>query len=128
MPRRYRVAYLVCGILALSAAVIGPIIAIRVLASSDASRVRASDRITGLQAQITQLQSQVTQSAADLAAVRTIAEALAVQVKGLGGQPVVTPQTGSITPTTAAPQAGPSTTTSSTRPCRVSIGGVCVNL
>lgn len=124
MPRRYKFALVVCACLALTAAVLGPIVAIRVLASSDASKQRANVRITGLQEQITRLQSQVTDAATLAAQLRIIVDALSDQLRQLGAVPVVTNPT-TTPPTGSSPTTVPTTTTT-TQACKVTVLDRCL--
>lgn len=130
MPRRYKLATAVCACLALTAAVLGPIVAIKVLASSDASRARASVRITGLQAQITALQAQARDAASTIAELKVVAEGLTAQLQAAGvtpvvGQPTTTSTTQPQQVTTQSPT--PPLPTTTTTMCKVSVQGICVH-
>lgn len=120
MPRSYKIATLVCAALALTAATLGPIVAIRVLESSDASRQRASDRITSMQKQLTGLEKALQVSIEDRASLHQDVDVLSTQIRQLGGTPVVMPPTTSTTspPATVLP---PATTTTTRKPTGVTL-------
>lgn len=123
MAPRFKVVIATCVGLAMLTGIVGSLIAIRVLDSADASRQRASDRITSLQTQINTLDAALQTSIVDRASLHTAVDALSAQIRQMGGTPVAsaTPTTSTTTPPTTQPPPATATTR-----CTVKLLDQCV--